>query len=84
MSLELERDRGARAQRILEDDLWRDAVDKVRRNILRSWESSEVEDAESRERAWLELRLLKALVGEIEGVLKTGELARRQLEKAKK
>lgn len=83
MSPELEVDRGARARRILEDDLWKDAVEKVATSIRRAWENSRPDDTEARERAYLELRLLNALVGDLKKVLETGELAGRQIERAR-
>lgn len=84
MSLELERDRGARARRILEDDLFRDACERMRAAILKTWEHSRPDDVTARERAYLELRLLAGIIGDITSVMKTGELAGRQIEAQKK
>lgn len=80
MTPELERDRGARALRILEDDIFKDACDKLRASILKAWEHSRPDDSVARERAYSELRLLNGLLKDIETVMQTGELAGRQIE----
>ena len=84
MSLELERERGARARRLLEDDLYRDSFAKLRAALQASWEHSRPDDKEARERAYLELRLLSALERDLETIMQTGEMAGRQIEARKK
>lgn len=83
MSLELERDRGARARRILEDDIYRDAFEKLRASLMKAFEHSRPDDREARERAYLELRLLTALERDLETIMQTGEMAGRQIEARK-
>ncbi len=68
---------GARAEAIITDPLFADAVRRIRDAILAQWQNED--DAARRDRLWLEIRLLSRLVGQIRGVMETGRLATAEL-----
>jgi hypothetical protein len=68
---------GARAEAIIGDPLFADAVRQIRDAIVSQWQAEE--DAARRDRLWTEIRLLSRLVGRIRGVMETGKLAQAEL-----
>lgn len=81
MTPEQEIERAGRARRLIEDELFVDAKEKLRASILKAFEDSRPEDTSQRERLYLEMKLLKSLVKDLETIMQTGELAGRQIER---
>ena len=73
--------RGKQATELLENAMFREAVDTLRQSLVDKWLSSPVRDIEGQH----ELRLMAKLLGDIEGyienIAKTGKMAAIQLEK---
>lgn len=59
--------KGAKAQTILDDEVFQEAVKSVRQQYLDAFEGSKVTESEVREMSYMAIRLLK----EIEGRLQT-------------
>jgi len=73
--------RGRQATELLENPMFREAVDTLRQSLVDKWLSSPVRDIEGQH----ELRLMTKLLGDIEvyitNIAKTGKMAAIQLEK---
>lgn len=78
------RDRGERANRIINDDLFLEAEQRLRASILQAFERSRPEDVQARERAYLELTLLNRLIGDFKSLIASGTLAARNINEARK
>lgn len=76
--------RGARAKALLEDEMFREAIDKVQAGIIASWKSSPVRDIDGQHELKLMLKLLSDLEGNIRQVMETGKLASIQIERESK
>jgi len=76
-----ELDRGHRAKLILEDELLREAFDKLRARIAEDLFSSPVRDKEGREQMWLMHRLLASVEQHLTSLVETGTMAQLQLER---
>lgn len=79
MDLEDEATRGAAAQNLLENELFREAFSVVKAEILEQWQTAPARDTEGRERLYVMVRLLEKLRGHIESVAETGKMARKQI-----
>jgi len=51
--------RGNRAKEMLKDDIFNEAFDHIRENLLGMFENSDAQDSKGRERAWLQMNALK-------------------------
>lgn len=69
-------DRLAHARNLLNDELFVEAFDVTRQELLNRWEHSHSEDAQARESIWLALQILSRLRIHIESVMTTDELAK--------
>jgi len=74
--------RAAAATELLEHPLLREAFDALRERIGSELFASPVRDREGREQLWLMRRLLDAVEGNLQTLVKTGELI--QLERERK
>lgn len=83
MSIEREIDRGAKAKALLNDPLYREAVDKVRQGILDRFSNAPLADKEGIYTLRLMLKVLNDIEGNITEVAQTGKLAEIQLEQEK-
>ena len=79
LKLNVERERGARAEQILNDDLFVEAFDSVEAAFLKRWRNSEPNEADGREDIWRALKMLGEVRRVLEHHVKTGELATAQL-----
>ena len=75
MSPEEELQRAVRAEQILEDDLFKEAVKSVEDALLNGIRRSPIKDAELREKLCQQLIQLYAVVDQIRGHMETGKLA---------
>jgi hypothetical protein len=73
--------RGRQATELLDNAMFREAVDTLRQSLIDKWLSSPIRDIEGQH----ELRLMTKLLGDIESyisnIAKTGKMAAIQLEK---
>ena len=66
--------RGNAAARILDDKVFIEAWDLIRKEILIGWEHSSDQDIQTREELWLSLKLLSRLKSHFESIVTTGKM----------
>lgn len=81
-TLQTERDRGARATALLNDDLLVEALTTLREFYIKQWETAT--DPEKRDRAWLALNNLNMFKGHLTEILKSGKMAAISLDDERK
>ena len=69
-------DRLSHAKNLLNDELFVEAFDVTRQELLNRWEHSDQDDVQAREAIWLALQILSKLRIHIESVMTTDELAK--------
>ena len=69
-------DRLSHAKNLLNDELFVEAFDVTRQELLNRWEHSDQDDVQAREAIWLALQILSRLRIHIESVMTTDELAK--------
>ena len=85
----VELDRGLRAQRIFEDDLFKDAVRLIREGYLKEFENSPITDAtpgmgdKMRLTARIKLAVLQDIVSKLHEHVQTGQMAREDLARSR-
>ena len=75
MNLEKEQQRGQRAKAILEDEIFVEALQKIRQDLELQWLNSDIKDSEQRENIFLMRRMIEVVVMQLQSVLETGKLA---------
>ena len=68
--------REAHAKRLLEDELFTEAFDVLRKELMNRWEASGSTEVEARESIWLAMRLLDKIHGHITSIVETGHMGR--------
>jgi len=81
MNLEKEQQRGHQAKRILEDEIFVEAVQKVSAELRQEWLNSPIRDTEGREKIYMMEKMLNVLLVQIQSVMETGKLASKQINK---
>ena len=84
MNLYEESQRGERAEKLLGNDLFVEAFDKLREAILNSIEEAPIRDRDGVHELKLMLKVLKDVKGHIIQVVETGQMAKIQLEQQEK
>jgi hypothetical protein len=79
--LQVAAEKGVRAQTLMDDPLFQEALAAVRDRHRRTWERSAPEDREIREQAYQALAAVSELERELRIVLGSGRLAANQLER---
>lgn len=67
--------RESEAKNLLENKLFREAIDTLGTELLDRWTGSSVDDVNQRESIWLALRLLHNIEGHIKSIVETGHMA---------
>lgn len=80
MSLSDELRRGEQARLLIENELYREAVEKVRQGIIDKWMDAPLRDREGHHELKIMLKLLGELTGYLNMTMETGKLARIQLD----
>ena len=80
VNLVRESERGARARRILEDDLVKEAFSTVEDWIVNSWKESPIRDTEGQAGLRMMYQCLTRVRKHLEEVMATGKLANMQIE----
>jgi ribosomal protein S7 len=70
---------GNQAKRILEDEIFTDAVKKIEDRLNQEWLASPLRDTEAREKIFLMRKMLETIINEITSVMDTGKLANKKL-----
>jgi|TARA_Y100001951_G_C11212609_1_gene223859 hypothetical protein len=68
--------REAHAKRLLEDELFTEAFDVLRKELMNRWEASGSTEVEARESIWLAMRLLDKIHGHITSIVETGRMSK--------
>lgn len=79
-NLEQEVIRGHEAERIMRSPLWDEAWSIYENRLTSAWAQSGTEQTDQRERIWLALQIAKKVRNHIESIMKTGQLAQKQVE----
>lgn len=72
--------KGARANALLNSDIYQEAMGKVEAGILQAWKDSPIRDTEGQQYLRLMMKALRDLQGYITEIAQTGKLANIQLE----
>ena len=63
------------ANALLNDPLFNEAFDELRKDLMNRWESSGSTELEARESIWLAMRLLDRIHAHISSIVETGRMA---------
>jgi len=69
-----EEEREQRANNLINDPLFQEMFDVLRKDLMNRWETSGSTELEARESIWLAMRLLDRLYGHIQSVIETGHM----------
>jgi phosphomevalonate kinase len=69
-----EEERVGRAKNLLNDALFNEAFDVLRKDLLNRWEVSGSTEVEARESIWLAMRLLDRIHAHISSIVETGRM----------
>lgn len=67
--------RGERAQALLKDEIFAEAIEQVRAGIVTAWSNAPIRDKEGHHELKLMLKLLDDVVRNIESVIDNGKIA---------
>ena len=66
--------REGQAKNLLNDPLFNEAFDVLKKDLMNRWESSGSTELEARESIWLAMRLLDRLHGHLKSIVETGHM----------
>ena len=66
--------RESNAKRLLEDPIFKETFDVLRKDLMNRWEVSGSTELEARESIWLAMRLLDRIYGHINSIVETGHM----------
>ena len=66
--------REERAKNLLSNELFNEAFEVIRKDLMDRWSSSGSTELEARESIWLAMRLLDRLYGHITSIVETGHM----------
>tara|TARA_R100001244_G_scaffold120929_2_gene90555 strand:+ start:385 stop:642 length:258 start_codon:yes stop_codon:yes gene_type:complete len=69
-------ERARRANNLLQDDLFKESFETLKRDLMGRWEQSGSKEIEARESIWLAMRLLDRIEGHIKSIVETGHMAK--------
>ena len=65
-----------KAQSILNDELFNEAFDTLRHELMERWKNSSTHEVDAREQIWLGLQLLQQVRRHFESILETAEMSK--------
>jgi len=68
-------ERERRAKSLMNDPLFIESFDELKKELLGQWEHSGSTDIDARESIWLAIRLLDRIHGHIQSIIETGHMA---------
>ena len=71
--------KAVRAQSLLDNELFNEALETLRSDLLKAWENTPPRDTDGRERCWNAIQQLGKLKGYFETVLRDGKMAQAEL-----
>ena len=69
-------ERELRAKNLLENELFNEAFEVLKKELLSQWEQSGSQNSDQRESIWLAVRLLEKIKGHISSIVETGHMAK--------
>ena len=66
--------REEKAKNLLSNELFQEAFEVLRKDLMSRWEASGSSELEARESIWLAMRLLDRLYGHINSIVETGRM----------
>jgi hypothetical protein len=75
--------RGRRAEQILNDDVFKDAIDEIRSAIVAKWRASHPQDAEVREHLKMLDHATELVIGMLRSYAASGKIRFKELERRK-
>ena len=66
--------REERAKSLLNNELFNESFDILRKDLMDRWSASGSTELEARESIWLEMRLLDKLYGHVQSIVETGHM----------
>ena len=70
----IDEERERRAQNLLENPLFKEAFEVLRKDLMDRWNASGSSELEARESIWLAMRLLDKLYGHVQSIVETGHM----------
>jgi hypothetical protein len=70
--------RGEQAKRILEDEIFVEAVQKIRQDLQIEWLNSDLQNTEQRENIFVMRRMLEVVLVQLQSVMETGKLSQKK------
>lgn len=67
--------RAAHAQRLLDDPMFKEALDSIREEAIRAWQATATRDTEAREIAWITVKVLDRIEGVFQSAVDSGRIA---------
>jgi hypothetical protein len=72
-------ERGARAQRLLDDELLKEAFETLDRDYTRAWRETAARDTDARERLWQAVQVVAKVRDHLIHAVNGGKLAQREM-----
>ena len=69
-------EREIRAKNLLQNELFNEAFEVLKKELLGQWEQSGSQHIDQRESIWLAIRLLEKIKGHITSIVETGHMAK--------
>jgi|TARA_B100000315_G_scaffold160086_1_gene148614 hypothetical protein len=70
----IDQERELRAKRLLDDPLFNEAFDTLRKDLMDRWNASGSTEVEARESIWLAMRLLDRVYGHVTSIVESGHM----------
>ena len=70
----IDQERELRAKRLLDDPLFNEAFDTLRKDLMDRWNASGSTEVEARESIWLAMRLLDRVYGHVTSIVESGRM----------
>lgn len=71
---------GEHAQRLIDDPVLAQAFDDVRDAAVTAWTQTKADDVQAREVAWLTVKVIDRVRGELQGMVDSGKIAARRVQ----
>lgn len=72
--------RASQAQRLMDDPLLVEALGNIRSAAIKAWEGTPVADQQSREIAWLTVKVVGRIEAELQSIIDNGAIAARRVQ----
>lgn len=72
--------RATRAQQLLDDELFAEALTGLERAYIEGWKAAAARDTDARERFWQAVQIVGKIKGHFETIIRDGKVAKKDLE----